>query len=267
MGKKRNTNPVFTNRLKSLMEDKGVSIAELAKVCDISRQSILNYVSEESMPNINVCKDIAAYFNVSCDYLIGKDDQLQTTDEAMFNEYGLTSTTLKKLRSLRETAEDDDEAALLLYVLNRLLQEEDFEGSEGVFQEITRFISRPTVQTFYITGDMLNKFATNAALGTLTPEALQSIRVTNAISTDDLDTMHLFPVQQSLKTFAGVYRAKYQTQEKASNLEYRTTPNRDGFYYDEDTECYCKDGKWFYLTPDGYVPLSTAPNPVKRYEE
>lgn len=267
MAKKRNFNQVFTDRLKALMERDNISVTELAKVCDISRQSVLNYLACESMPNINVCKDIAAHFNVSCDYLIGKDDQLQTTDEALFNEFGLTSATWKKLRSLKENAEDDDNIALLLYVINRMLQEEDIEMRQGVFQEITRFVSRPNTPTFFISHEQLNHLATMATVGTLTPEDLQTLRKTNTLSDDDANTMHLFPVQQILKTFATVYRAKYQEQERAFNLEYRTTPNEDGFYYDEDTDFYCKDGKWFYLTPDSYEPCRTIPKPKRNYDE
>lgn len=267
MAKKRNFNQVFTDRLKGLMERDNVSITDLAKACDITRQSVLNYLACESMPNINVCKDIAAYFNVSCDYLIGKDDQLQTTDEALFSEFGLTSATIKKLRDLKECSEDNDDAALLLYVINRLLQEEDYTDSQGVLQEIVRFVSRPNMPTFFITDEMLTKLTVNAALGKLSPDALQAIRHTNAVVADDIDTLHLFPVQKSLRTFAGVYRAKYQAQEKAFSLEYRTKPNEDGFYYDEETECYCKDGKWFYLTPDGYMPCASVPSPLKNYED
>ena len=267
MAKKRNFNQVFTDRLKALMERDDVSVTDLAKVCDISRQSILNYLACESMPNINVCKDIAAYFNVSCDYLIGKDNQLQTTDEALFNQFGLTSSTLKKLRTLKEYAEDDDEAASLLYVINRLLQEEDFEDSQGMFQEIARFVSRPDMLAFFVTEKMLDRFANKATNGILTPEELHAIRRTNAIAGDDLDTLHLFPVQKALRAFASIYRAKYQSQEKAAILEYREKANEDGFYYDEETECYCKDGKWFYLTPDGYMPCSSAPSPIKSYED
>lgn len=262
MAKKRNFNQTFTDRLKNLMESRNVTVAELAKVCDISRQSIMNYLACESMPNINVCKDIAAYFDVSCDYLIGKDQQLQITDETLFKELGLTSATLNKLRALKEYAEEEDEGALLLYTINRVFQEEDVENAQGIFQELARFISRPDTSTYFVTESTLNNLSTQAALGQLQPEQIQSIKRTHAVNPDDLEMLHLFPVQQALKTFASIYRAKYQKLESAGRVEYRNKPNADGFYYDEDTDCYCKDGKWYHLTEDGYELLQSTPTPI-----
>lgn len=62
---------IFAKRLVELRENNGVSQAELAKHLGVTRQSLSLYETAERTINIDLLEQIAEYFNVSADYLLG----------------------------------------------------------------------------------------------------------------------------------------------------------------------------------------------------
>lgn len=60
-------------RIANLRKNKGISQEELADVLLTSRQAVSKWERGESEPDISRLKDLAAYFNVSIDYLLGYD--------------------------------------------------------------------------------------------------------------------------------------------------------------------------------------------------
>lgn len=71
----------FSKRLKELREKKGLSHEQLAEELGIPRSTITHYEnSEERMPRNNRLNQIADYFGVSVDYLIGRANTEQFTD-------------------------------------------------------------------------------------------------------------------------------------------------------------------------------------------
>lgn len=64
----------FRNRLKELRENRKLSQAELAKAVGVSVGLIGMYESGKRNPSKEKLEAIADYFNVSLDYLNGKED-------------------------------------------------------------------------------------------------------------------------------------------------------------------------------------------------
>lgn len=61
-------------RLKQLREQLNLKQTEIAKELGFSRQAYGNYENGRRTPDANTLKHIAAYFNVSVDYLLGGQD-------------------------------------------------------------------------------------------------------------------------------------------------------------------------------------------------
>ncbi len=61
---------MFKDNLVSLRKIKGISQEELAEKVNISRQTLSKYEKGESVPDINICKKMAEFFDVSVDDLI-----------------------------------------------------------------------------------------------------------------------------------------------------------------------------------------------------
>ena len=60
-------------RLRELREEKGLSQRQLSKLVDISQANISRWEAGLIIPNVIDCWKLAEFFDVSVDYLIGKE--------------------------------------------------------------------------------------------------------------------------------------------------------------------------------------------------
>lgn len=59
------------NRIRELRSSKMMSQADLAKALHVSQQAITKWETGKSEPSSSVIEEMADYFNVSADYLLG----------------------------------------------------------------------------------------------------------------------------------------------------------------------------------------------------
>ena len=64
----------FNDRLRSLRLDRDLTQDALSKILNIDRKTLSNYETAYRTPSIFLVVKIAAYFNVSTDYILGKTD-------------------------------------------------------------------------------------------------------------------------------------------------------------------------------------------------
>ena len=64
---------VFMERLQGLMDERNINDRELKEACQISQNSITNW-RKGMKPQTAMVDKLAAYFDVSRDYLLGIDD-------------------------------------------------------------------------------------------------------------------------------------------------------------------------------------------------
>ena len=64
----------FKTRLKELRLEKNVSQLEVAKILNMSKMAVSHWEKGNSEPSIEQLKILAAYFDVSIDYLVGYID-------------------------------------------------------------------------------------------------------------------------------------------------------------------------------------------------
>lgn len=65
---------IFAQRLRELRQNKNLSMKQLAKELNITDAAISNWENEINEPKISYLFDIAKFFNVSSDYLLGLED-------------------------------------------------------------------------------------------------------------------------------------------------------------------------------------------------
>ena len=68
---------VFKDRLKLLRENKKISSKEFADALNVDTATISNWEAGRRFPKNEVLLEIADYFNVSLDYLLGRTDDEQ----------------------------------------------------------------------------------------------------------------------------------------------------------------------------------------------
>lgn len=64
----------FSQRLRELRQDKGLSMKQLAKELGTTDAAVSNWENGINEPKISYLKSIAVYFKVTADYLIGLED-------------------------------------------------------------------------------------------------------------------------------------------------------------------------------------------------
>ena len=62
------------NRLRELRKERDVSQADVGKLFEITRQAVQRWEVGKSQPNIFQLIELADYFHVSIDYLVGRSD-------------------------------------------------------------------------------------------------------------------------------------------------------------------------------------------------
>ena len=65
---------LFADRLKSLRNEKGLSQKELANALNLTQRKISYLETGQLEPDLSTLWKISSYFEVSCDYLIGKSE-------------------------------------------------------------------------------------------------------------------------------------------------------------------------------------------------
>lgn len=66
---------MFSQKLKFLRKQHGITQQQLAKALDIGTSTIGMYESNIRKPSYKVLKKISNYFNVSVDYLVNESDE------------------------------------------------------------------------------------------------------------------------------------------------------------------------------------------------
>ncbi len=64
----------FSEKLKELREEKGLSQAQLAKEVGLSSGAIGHWEVKKRVPNLDAVIILADYFQVSLDYIAGRED-------------------------------------------------------------------------------------------------------------------------------------------------------------------------------------------------
>lgn len=67
---------IFGERLKELRQEKNLSTIQLGKALQVSDATISRWENNIIVPSIDNLYNIAIFFNVSCDYLVGLDNNL-----------------------------------------------------------------------------------------------------------------------------------------------------------------------------------------------
>ena len=65
---------IFAQRLKDLRKEKGLSQQQFAEYLNIKQQSYARYEADTSEPSYDMLVEIAKFFEVSTDYLLGLED-------------------------------------------------------------------------------------------------------------------------------------------------------------------------------------------------
>ena len=132
-------------RIANLRKSKGISQDELGEILSTSRQAISKWERGESDPDIGRLKDLAVYFNVSIDYLLGYDVESTSANKFIERskaccENGVYDISLDEIKMI--VSRNSNNLNLILAVIYYLGDYYYLDHDEAVLDLLTDYIKR-----------------------------------------------------------------------------------------------------------------------------
>ncbi len=107
---------IFATRLRELLESRKITMTELAREIGVTRQAVSQYQDGSTQPNAETITNIANYFDVSADYLLGLADNPTTDKDLNFvAEYtGLSQQIVSMFNGELKTLDKKKELSVFL---------------------------------------------------------------------------------------------------------------------------------------------------------
>ena len=188
-----NKNALFPTQLRKLRKEKGVSQEELSKELGISKSTLGLWETGDTLPDARSLHDLAVYYNVSADYLLGLAE-LKTPDIDIQKACKLTGLSDDAIHILQEFYAAE--------ALNEFLYEKSFRD---LLLCLSSYKKAAIAERIY--SRILNGTANQDAL----VNALNSIIENNDLSEDFVDALKTCIVLHSnrkdirLSTFDSVF--------------------------------------------------------------
>lgn len=147
------------NRIRQLRKERGLSITKLAEKIGVSYQSLRRYEVGEREPNMQFLIKLANFFDVTVDYLIGREPKGKTIktyqyyvldDDYTLKKLGVTAPTSEipildegEFEALKYSLESNDKLADSLHDLCRLYYSKLYhadEISDASFEELAKIL-------------------------------------------------------------------------------------------------------------------------------
>ncbi|EHL17423.1 hypothetical protein HMPREF9630_00590 [Peptoanaerobacter stomatis] len=93
----------FGNRLKTLRENHNLSQKEFANILNIANSTLSQYESDKRVPSDEVKLQIAKYFNVTTDYLLGNETKNKEQNSQDKDEKDIA----KSMKKIKEQLKDE----------------------------------------------------------------------------------------------------------------------------------------------------------------
>lgn len=93
---------MFAIRVKNLRQSKELTQVRLAEKLGVKKQSVSNWENDNIMPSVDMLIRIADFFQVSTDYLLGRDVQ----DKIAPHTLDITGLTAKQIEHIQYIVDD-----------------------------------------------------------------------------------------------------------------------------------------------------------------
>lgn len=94
-----NRNALFPSQLRELRKEKGISQAALAKALRVSKSTVGLWETGDTLPDAKSLHDVAAFFDVSANYLLGFTNDMGMIQTAT-EELGLSHDAVMEIKNL-----------------------------------------------------------------------------------------------------------------------------------------------------------------------
>ena len=90
---------MFADRVKYLRQSRELNQVQFAQKMGVTKQSVSNWKNDNIMPSVEMLEKIADFFNVTADYLLGREDCHYSGVQCL-DVTGLTPAQIEHIRQI-----------------------------------------------------------------------------------------------------------------------------------------------------------------------
>ena len=90
---------MFADRVKYLRQSRELNQVQFAQKMGVTKQSVSNWENDNIMPSVEMLEKIADFFNVTADYLLGREDCHYSGVQCL-DVTGLTPAQIEHIRQI-----------------------------------------------------------------------------------------------------------------------------------------------------------------------
>jgi transcriptional regulator with XRE-family HTH domain len=90
----------FSRRLRSLLSANNINGVKLAEICNVNKTTAYDWINGNGFPKNDKLEIIANYFNVTINYLLGKDEEVSSIQYHLPNSIDSVEEAKSLLKSL-----------------------------------------------------------------------------------------------------------------------------------------------------------------------
>lgn len=124
---KENKEAQFPQQLRELRKEKGVSQAVLASELGVSKSTIGLYETGDTLPDAKTLHDLAVYFGVTSDYLLGLSKAREHENHVFAEETHFSASTIARLLMFSKSGRDDTASIRSRLAFEYLLYAPEFQ--------------------------------------------------------------------------------------------------------------------------------------------
>lgn len=137
----------FNQRMKELRAEENITLEELAKALSTTKSTLSRYENNLRTPNADFINQLAKYFNVSVDYLLGNSND-KNIDESKISE--IDKKLIDDITSLDDDLKKEAEKYIELLKIKQNLDKNKDEQSATLDQDICWMNWRKNTETLQL---------------------------------------------------------------------------------------------------------------------
>ena len=109
---------ITVDRIKKIREEKGISAAELNKICELSKNTVSTSANSKNGLSAKILFDISKFLDCSVDYLLGRTDnpEIRTDGSINIGNIGNNSNNNNHIQVSPETETQQEISSILSHL-------------------------------------------------------------------------------------------------------------------------------------------------------